>query len=71
MLDYVTFVNSNAINVMLDADSIDAMFEQFEQQVVDKHEGFAATDLGAVKVYLVGSTMVAWLDYEMGVGYIA
>lgn len=65
------FVNNNAINVMLDADSIDDCVKQFEQQLNDKHEGFTATDVGAVKVYLLGNTMIAWLDYEMSLGYIS
>ena len=70
-IDYDTFIATHAANTQLNATACEECIVEFNSKVIDKHEGFVATDLGAVMVYMMGSTFIAWLDYELAVGYIA
>lgn len=69
-IDYDAFIAANAANTKLTATTCEECIDEFDNKVINKHDGYAATDLGAVMVYMIGTKLVAWLDYENFVGYL-
>jgi hypothetical protein len=68
-IDIDAFVNGNARNIELEAGDLDAVQDEFERGLVLHTDG-VNDDGFPVLVYTSMGKPVAWIDLELGWGYV-